>query len=86
MKKSARISITVLLFAHLSDILGGEVRLAVPVDSRVSDAIAALIVLDQRFAAGVKGARAAVNGEWADPVDRLRDGDELALTPPVSGG
>ncbi len=29
---------------------------------------------------------AAVNLSYAGPTDRLRDGDELALIPPVSGG
>ncbi|MDR3709598.1 MAG: MoaD/ThiS family protein [Capsulimonadaceae bacterium] len=86
MAKTSRIEIRVLLFAHLGDIMGTDIRLALPVDSRVSDAIAALALLDDRFRAAVKPARYSINGNWAEGVDRLRGGDELALIPPVSGG
>lgn len=30
--------------------------------------------------------RVAVNGEWADWTSPLKDGDEVALLPPLSGG
>lgn len=32
------------------------------------------------------GLRVAVNGEWADWNSLLKDGDEVALLPPLSGG
>ncbi|HEX2863296.1 MAG TPA: molybdenum cofactor biosynthesis protein MoaE [Deinococcales bacterium] len=38
------------------------------------------------FGLDLRGVMAAVNERYAQPADRLRDGDELALVPPVSGG
>jgi molybdopterin synthase sulfur carrier subunit len=50
-------------------------------------------VLEQaraRFGAGfssvLDGCRVWVNGDPAEPADHLRDGDEVAVLPPVSGG
>ena len=39
-----------------------------------------------RFGAVLDGSRVWVNGEPADPTDPVRDGDEVAVLPPVSGG
>jgi molybdopterin synthase sulfur carrier subunit len=38
------------------------------------------------FAAVLEGSRVWVNGEPARPEQTLRDGDEIAVLPPVSGG
>lgn len=40
----------------------------------------------EEFARGVESSRIWVNGEEAGPDDRLGDGDEVVLLPPVSGG
>ena len=40
----------------------------------------------EAFAAVLGGCRVWVNGEPADPDTLLRDGDEVAVLPPVSGG
>lgn len=39
-----------------------------------------------RFSAVLDGCRVWVNGEPAEPPTVLRDGDEVAILPPVSGG
>lgn len=40
----------------------------------------------EQFSAVLDGSRVWVNGEPAKLTDRLRDGDEVAILPPVSGG
>lgn len=40
----------------------------------------------EQFSAVLDGSRVWVNGEPAELSDRLRDGDEVAVLPPVSGG
>ena len=77
----------VLYFGVLKDVFGGsgeDVELAE--GASVADLIAAC---RGRIAgaAGVWDAMAvAVNQEYARGVDVLKDGDEVALLPPVSGG
>ena len=82
-----RMRITVRLFAILKDRAGtGELTLDLPEGSTISAAgealrekFPALRELDHRLAY-------ALNCEHASRETRLRDGDELALIPPVSGG
>lgn len=40
----------------------------------------------ERFASVLDASRVWVNGEPAEPGDRVGDGDEIAVLPPVSGG
>lgn len=40
----------------------------------------------ERFAAVLERSRVWVNGEPAEPERTLREGDEVAVLPPVSGG
>ncbi|HTL98928.1 MAG TPA: MoaD/ThiS family protein [Holophagaceae bacterium] len=72
--------IKVLAFARYRDLLGFE-RLELPavptLDALLSNA---------RFAKLPKDALVAVNQEFADRATALKDGDEVALLPPVSGG
>lgn len=54
-----------------------------------ADAAALLALLEARHPAivALRGRyRLAVNHEFTDPARRLRDGDEVALIPPVAGG
>lgn len=80
--------ITVLLFATLKDIAGqSRVSLTVPGDTgNVSDVRRALIERFPRIAANLDVAISAVNQEYAFPADPVKNGDEVAFFPPVSGG
>ena len=83
---SADIAITVRLFASLRDAAGaGRLALEVPASTPVGavwghlpDPVRALGLPD--------GLRYALNHEWTVPGAVLRDGDEVALVLPVSGG
>jgi len=75
------------LFARYAEVVGREeVVLELPPDAVVADAVAAL-------RASVPGGEllparplVAVNLQQVLPGDRLHDGDELALLPPLAGG
>jgi molybdopterin converting factor subunit 1 len=77
----------VRLFARLSDLAGTretEVELGEGLSARD-----AYLRLCRRFPqiSGLEGSLMfAVNTEYVSPDHPLRDGDELALIPPVSGG
>jgi molybdopterin synthase catalytic subunit len=79
--------ITVLFFAGLRDRAGaGEIPVELPDGSTVSDAIEAARVASEREWTVPQAIMTAVNEEYAERDQRLSDGDELALIPPVSGG
>ncbi len=75
------------MFAILKDRSGvSEIDLELPAGATVGDAIS---LIRQRFAAIAEllpKAAAAVNLSYVERSHILRDGDELALIPPVSGG
>ena len=76
--------VRVRLFAMLRERAGsGTLELELPDGATVADALAAPTVaqLAQELACVL-----AVNREYALPATELREGDELALIPPVSGG
>ncbi len=72
--------LTVLAFARYRALLGFD-RLELPVAPTVGD-----LLLDPRFASLPQDALLAVNQAFADRRAPLKDGDEVALLPPVSGG
>ncbi len=72
--------LTVLAFARYRALLGFE-RLELPAAATLGDLLA-----DARFQALPKDALLAVNQSFAPRSTPLRDGDEVALLPPVSGG
>jgi molybdopterin synthase catalytic subunit/molybdopterin converting factor small subunit len=74
------VAVTVRLFAGLRD-RAGVARLEIDGVERVGDVWAKLDLGDEPA-----GLLYAVNREYADPDQPLRDGDEVALIPPVSGG
>lgn len=79
--------VTILLFAMQRELLGWKRRpLEVDDDATIEDAWAALVREFPGLAAAGDSIRFARNGAYADRGERLADGDELALIPPVAGG
>lgn len=72
--------LTVLAFARYRALLGFD-RVELPAAATLGDLLA-----DPRFAALPQDALLAVNQSFADRAAALKDGDEVALLPPVSGG
>ena len=83
---SGDIEITVRLFASLRDAAGsGRIALRLPAATPVGAVWSHLP--DPVRALGLpEGLRYALNHEWTVPGVALRDGDEVALVLPVSGG
>ncbi len=70
----------VLLFAHLREGFGDSVEvIAGPTVNEV------LLALEEQ-GIRVHSSRLAADDEFVRPGDALREGQELALIPPVSGG
>ncbi len=70
----------VLAFARYRSLLGFE-HLELPLRPTLGELLA-----DPRFEALPKDALLAVNQSFADRNATLKEGDEVALLPPVSGG
>jgi molybdopterin converting factor small subunit len=79
--------IRVLAFAHLRELLGrAELALELPANAKAGDAWALLAQRLPALAATGASTRLARNGALVSAHEPLRDGDELALLPPVGGG
>jgi molybdopterin converting factor subunit 1 len=83
--------ITVLYFAWLRERTGSAEETFTLPDGVVSvaDLVAWLSERSPGHAAAFRNrgtVRCAVNQEFADPLTRLRPGDEVAFFPPVTGG
>jgi MoaD family protein len=77
--------VTVRLFAALRE-LAGSPRVEADGET-VGELVAALSErFGERFASVAGAGSVVVDGERAEPSDRLSDGQEVALLPPVSGG
>lgn len=75
-----------MFFGILKDRLGGAERVVeLRNDANVADVTAwvARLLADDGL---VRSLAVAVNREYATPETELREGDEVALLPPVSGG
>jgi MoaE-MoaD fusion protein len=80
-------NITILLFGRAREVVGEatlEMRVAQP--ATVASAFAALAAKYPKLAEMGRSLLFAVNEEYADRTQALRDGDQLAVLPPVSGG
>ena len=81
-----RMNVRVVLFAKPRELVGQpQVVLALPAGATPADAWSQL---SGRYDLGPlpRSFRCAVNSEYAGWEDPLKDGDELAVIPPVSGG
>src|SRR3989442_14715021 len=79
-------NVGVVLFAKPRELVGRpNVELALPAGATAADAWRHL---SDEYHLGPlpRSFRCAVNAEYAQWEDRLTDGDELAVIPPVSGG
>jgi molybdopterin synthase sulfur carrier subunit len=80
-------TVRMLAFAGARDVLGaGEVELALPASCSADELLALVCARYPALAPYRASHRVAVNGRYATPLDRVADGDEVALIPPVAGG
>lgn len=83
--------LTVLYFARLRDALGvSSERVDLPADVSDVDGLVAWLrlrggVWEDELAPG-RAFRVAVNQDMADAASGIKDGDEIAIFPPVTGG
>jgi len=81
------VHVTIRLFARLRDVTGAsELSRSIADGSTAEDAWHALVAEFPPLADYTRSISVAVNEEYAKPKTALRDGDEVAFLPPVSGG
>ena len=87
MRYPIRVRVRVLYHGMLKDIAGRNAEtVELGAGARMSDLVALLVERTPRLE-GFRGAMAlSLNYEYADREAELRDNDEVALIPPVSGG
>ena len=79
--------IDVLYFATLRDLVGlRKEQLSLPEHATVGDLKGRLSERGDRLALALGSALFSVNREFAFPEERLKEGDEVGVFPPVSGG
>jgi len=79
--------VRILFFGVLKEIMGASAdTLEVPQDSSVADVLAHYETKIPRFRESLPSLALAVNREYAGPGTKLKENDEIALLPPVSGG
>lgn len=83
---NAMTRITLRLFAHCADRLGAQHALELPDDASGLFVAAWLADHDERLRGIERTSRIAINDRFADWPILLKDGDEVAVIPPVSGG
>jgi molybdopterin synthase sulfur carrier subunit len=92
MRDQTAVSVRVVYLARLREAFlspGETLRLPGGSEATVAGVLAELRSRGGAFAAELAPGRAirvAVNHDMAQPTDAVRDGDEVALFPPVTGG
>mgnify|MGYP001571652632 CR=1 FL=1 len=85
--ESTRMKVTIFLFALYREKAGrNRLEVDLPEGATAGDAVRRVARDVPPLGPLLATAALAVNTEYAGPDTRLRDGDELALIPPVSGG
>jgi len=79
-------TVRVLAFARLRELIAAEISLDVRNGSSVGDAWAALMRAYPALSDFAETTRIARNGRLVTAAEVLSAGDELALLPPVGGG
>lgn len=80
-------SVRVLLFAAARQVVGeGEISLPWSEGATVATVREGLFALHPGLAGYARALRFAVNGDYAKDDDPVREGDEVAVIPPVAGG
>jgi molybdopterin converting factor subunit 1 len=79
--------VTIRLFARLREMAGAaELRRELPAGSSARAAWDSLVDQFAEFDDYTKAVSCAVNEEYARMTTPIKDGDEIAFLPPVSGG
>jgi molybdopterin converting factor subunit 1 len=85
--RSGDMRVHLLLFAHYRDIAGtGTLELDVPAGSTAADVVRILRSSGGGYARLPDAPAIALNMEYVPLGTAVRDGDEVALLPPVAGG
>ena len=80
-------SIIVLCFASIRDKLGdSQIEIHPPIPETVSELLNFIKLNYPQLNEHLEIARIAVNQEFVDSSFSLKEGDEIAIIPPVSGG
>ena len=80
-------TVKVLFFASCRDLVGArEQQVALSSGATVGDLIAEIASEHARFVEMAPSLMVSVNQEYMDRSTALKDGDEVAFIPPVSGG
>ncbi len=81
------ITVRMLFFAHLQDVAGShQMAVSLPDAATVETAASVLAERYAKFDRLLSQARVAVNAEFAGASAVLKEGDEVAWMPPMSGG
>ena len=79
--------VEIRLFANVKEIAGQDkLALELPESATAGDVVRLLSETYPRLHDALKHVLVAVNMELADPSRPVREGDEVALIPPVGGG
>ncbi|RSK27942.1 molybdopterin converting factor subunit 1 [Bacillus sp. HMF5848] len=76
--------INILLFAHLQEAAGKE-RITLDISSTTVKELLQLLKSEYNLQ-GLNSVMVAINEEYALEDDTIKNGDTVALIPPVSGG
>lgn len=78
--------VTVRMFGHYRDVAGDGQTVELPSGATVRGLAAQLAAGHEKLTLLTTHCRAAVNEEYMPAETVLRDGDEVAFIPPMSGG